>query len=106
MLQYLAVEGVKPIEAMEQTVELDSREQRQLALQGEALEALEKTYGIWQSVKLHKTALVYSTLKSTFQNTSTYNDLVLAAYSCAATYVSNSSLVGRTAIDISSRATT
>jgi hypothetical protein len=58
------MESLKAIEDVGHTVELDSREQRQLALQGEALEALEKTYGIWQSVKLHKTALVYSTLES------------------------------------------
>jgi hypothetical protein len=32
----------------------------QLAREGEALEVLEKGYGIWQSVKMHKTALVYS----------------------------------------------
>jgi hypothetical protein len=32
----------------------------QLAREGEALEVLENGYGIWQSVKMHKTALVYS----------------------------------------------
>lgn len=39
---------------------LDDSEQRQLALEGEALEALEKTYGIWQSVKASKLCLLYS----------------------------------------------
>jgi hypothetical protein len=33
----------------------------QLAREGEVLEAREKAYGIWQSVKVHKMALVYST---------------------------------------------
>lgn len=34
--------------------------QEQLARQGEALEALEKTYGIWQSFKRNKRVVVYS----------------------------------------------
>jgi hypothetical protein len=32
----------------------------QLTREGEALEVLEKGYGIWQSMKMHKMALVYS----------------------------------------------
>lgn len=32
----------------------------ELARQGEALEAAEKTLGLWQAIKLHKMALVYS----------------------------------------------
>lgn len=39
----------------------DQSAQEQLALQGEALEALEKTYGIWQSVKANKVSLLFST---------------------------------------------
>lgn len=42
----------------------------QLALQGKELEALEKTQGIWQSVKANKASLLF----------------MLAAYSCAAVY--------------------
>jgi hypothetical protein len=34
----------------------------QLAREGEALEMLEKVYGIWQSMKMHKMALAYSML--------------------------------------------
>jgi hypothetical protein len=34
----------------------------QLAREGEALEVLEKGYGIWQSMKMHKMALAYSML--------------------------------------------
>jgi hypothetical protein len=32
----------------------------QLEREGEALEVLEKAYGIWQSMKMHKMALAYS----------------------------------------------
>lgn len=49
---------------------LESVNQRQLEVQGEALEVVERTYGIWQSLKMNKTALLY----------------MLAAYLCAATY--------------------
>lgn len=60
------MEDAKSIAVVRSAQELDSVAQRELALQGEALEALEKTYGIWQSVKLHKTALVYSSLDPIF----------------------------------------
>lgn len=55
---FLAMEDPKPMAG--QTVKPASVNQRQLEVQGEALETVEKTYGIWQSVRLHKKALVYS----------------------------------------------
>jgi hypothetical protein len=64
-----------------------SVDRRQLEFQGEALEAVERTYGIWKSVKLNKHALVYSMQDSPFTRAPTDNNLVLTAYLCAATYV-------------------
>ena len=55
------MEDTKPIEGVRHKEELDSGWQ-QLSFQGKALEELEKTYGIWRSVKLHRIALVYSIL--------------------------------------------
>lgn len=53
------MEGAKSIGAVTHT-KVKSVDRRQLEVQGEALEAVEKTYGIWKSVKLNKHALVYS----------------------------------------------
>ena len=56
------MEDVKQIEfqgAMDMETSKESTNV-QLAREGEALEVLEKAYGIWQSVKVHKMALVYS----------------------------------------------
>ena len=63
----------------------------QLVQEGDALEAREKKFGIWEAVNQHKVALVHSRflnwLLARFALSS--NDLpVLAAYSCAAVYVS------------------
>lgn len=66
----------------------DQSEQKQLVLQGEALEALEKTYGIWQSMKENRFSLLYSMLLCGFYLEGfTKDNIVLAAYSCAAVYV-------------------
>jgi hypothetical protein len=83
------MEDAGPIAVVRSAEELDTVAQRQVALQGEALEALEKTYGIWQSVKLHKTALAYSLFNLGFDAIPAYSGLVLAGYLCAATYVSD-----------------
>jgi len=45
------------IKHVEETVKVT---QEQLALQGEETEALEKTYGIWKSVNLNRSALASS----------------------------------------------
>ncbi|PMD44964.1 MFS general substrate transporter [Hyaloscypha variabilis F] len=67
---FSAMEEVKSNETVIKNEKMRSVDRRQLEVQGEALEAVEKTYGIWQSVKLSKHALVY----------------MVAAYLCAATY--------------------
>jgi len=41
-----------------------AEQQEELARRGEEIEVLEKSYGIWQSVKTHRMALVYSKLTS------------------------------------------
>jgi len=83
-----AMVEAKSVETMTQVEKVRSVDQWQLEVQGEALEAVEKTYGIWQSVKLSKHALVYSMLISPSSRAPAYNILVLAAYLCVATYVS------------------
>jgi hypothetical protein len=55
---FLAMEDTKSIEAMTHTETQESVNRRQLEVQGEALEAVEKAHGIWQSLKLNKAALV------------------------------------------------
>jgi hypothetical protein len=100
------MEDAKGTEAMTNTDKLEPVDRRQLEVQGEALEAVEKTYGIWQSLKLNKAALVYSTQDPSSTLTSAYNNLVLAAYLCAATYVSDSLMTRCSSTDISRRATT
>jgi hypothetical protein len=57
---FSAMEEVKSNETVIKNEKMRSVDRRQLEVQGEALEAVEKTYGIWQSVKLSKHALVYS----------------------------------------------
>jgi hypothetical protein len=37
-----------------------AEQQEELGRRGEEIEVLEKSYGIWQSVKAHRMALVYS----------------------------------------------
>jgi len=90
-LDYPAMEEAKSIESATQRDEVRSVDRRQLEVQGEALEAVEKTYGIWQSVKLSKHALVYSMQMSYCTRPSAYIITVFPAYLCAATYVSISS---------------
>lgn len=52
---------MKAIQSEAQHMEhFDESAQEQLVLQGEALEALEKTHGIWQSVKANKASLLFS----------------------------------------------
>lgn len=72
---------------------LNHTSMEQLVREGEALEASEKSLGIWQSMRQHKRALLYS--KSSISVRQHVNSdaltnytLVLAAYSCAAVYVS------------------
>jgi hypothetical protein len=86
-LAYLDMENAKSIDAVRRKEKLKSVDRRQLKVQGEALETVEKTYGIWKSVKLNKHALVYSMQDSPFTRAPTDNKLVLTAYLCAATYV-------------------
>lgn len=62
--------------------------QEELARQGEELEALEKTYGVWVSCKQNKLALVYSTITCSLFPAPKLIVSVLAAYSCAAAWVS------------------
>lgn len=68
--------------------EPDLRSQEELARRGEELEYAEKEYGIWQSVRMNKMALVY----------------VLAAYSCAAVYgydtIANGAAIAMPAFDL------
>jgi hypothetical protein len=53
--------AMEDAKAMRHTEKLESVNQRQLEVQGEALQVVEKSYGIWQSLKMNKTALLYST---------------------------------------------
>jgi hypothetical protein len=52
--------AMEDAKAMRHTEKLDSVNQRQLEVRGEALQVVERTYGIWQSLKMNKTALLYS----------------------------------------------
>jgi hypothetical protein len=86
-LAYLDMENTGSVDAVRRREKLKSVDRRQLEVQGEALEAVEKTKRIWKSVKLNKHALVYSMQNSPFTRASTDNKLVLTAYLYAATYV-------------------
>jgi hypothetical protein len=86
-LAYLDIGNAGSVDAVRRKEKLKSVDRRQLEVQGEALEAAKKTYGIWKSVKLNKHALVYSMQDSPFTRAPTDNNLVLTAYLCAATYV-------------------
>ena len=59
-LAYLDIGNAGSVDAVRRKEKLKSVDRRQLEVQGEALEAVKKTYGIWKSVKLNKHALVYS----------------------------------------------
>jgi hypothetical protein len=88
-LEYLAMENTKSIDGVRHAEKAKSVDRRQLEAQGEALEAVENTYGIWKSVKLNKHALVYSMTNSCSVSVDAADSaIVLAAYLCAATYVS------------------
>ena len=54
------MEDVKLVEVEVRHMERSIHSTEQLTLQGEAIEALEKTYGIWQSIINNKAALAYS----------------------------------------------
>ena len=86
-LAYLDMGNAGSVDAVRCKEKLKSVDRRQLKVQGEALEVVEKAYGIWKSVKLNKHALVYSMQDSSFTRAPTDNNLVLTAYLCAATYV-------------------
>ena len=64
------MEELKNTQPEVQHTEVSNRStMEQLVQEGEALETREKSLGIWQSVKRHKIALVYSRFSIGFQQT-------------------------------------